>query len=319
MAGLDSRQPDGTGMIRSADASSAGTELPYFMRPIHIARLLLLSFLWGGAYLFMRSAAPAFGPFPMVFLRMAMGSLLVLLPLTLWRTGLGPMRAHWRGVLIFGSAFTALPFLGLGFSALSISAGMLAVLQSTAPLFSAIVAHVWLRERITPMRALGLIVGFAGVTVLVWDKVGASEGATLAILITIAVTVLWGVSSNYAKVNLTGLDPLSLATGSITVAAIVAAPFALMTWPAQDPGLVAWLEVIFMGIASSGLGFIIYFGLLRDIGPVRAISVTFLNPIVAMASAAVYLGEPITLRMVIGCAIVLTGTALTLGLFPRRS
>ena len=305
MAGPDSRQPDGAGMIRSAVASSAGTEPPHFMRPIHIARLLLLSFLWGGAYLFMRSAAPAFGPFPMVFLRMAMGSLLVLLPLTLWRTGLAPMRAHWRGVLIF--------------SALSISAGMLAVLQSTAPLFSAIVAHVWLRERITPMRALGLIVGFAGVTVLVWDKVGASEGATLAILITIAVTVLWGVSSNYAKVNLTGLDPLSLATGSITVAAIIAAPFALMTWPAQDPGLVAWLEVIFMGIASSGLGFIIYFGLLRDIGPVRAISVTFLNPIVAMASAAVYLGEPITLRMVIGCAIVLTGTALTLGLFPRRS
>jgi drug/metabolite transporter (DMT)-like permease len=196
---------------------------------------------------------------------------------------------------------------------------MLAVLQSTAPLFSAIVAHLWLRDRITPMRALGLMVGFAGVTVLVWDKVGASEGATLAILITIAVTVLWGVSSNYAKVKLTGLDPLSLATGSITVAAIIAAPFALMTWPAQDPGLVAWLEVIFMGIASSGFGFILYFGLLRDIGPVRAISVTFLNPIVAMGSAAIYLGEPITLRMVIGCAIVLTGTALTLGLFPRRS
>ena len=162
MAGPDSRQPDGAGMIRSAVASSAGTEPPHFMRPIHIARLLLLSFLWGGAYLFMRSAAPAFGPFPMVFLRMAMGSLLVLLPLTLWRTGLAPMRAHWRGVLIFGSAFTALPFLGLGFSALSISAGMLAVLQSTAPLFSAIVAHVWLRERITPMRALLLAVTQGG-------------------------------------------------------------------------------------------------------------------------------------------------------------
>jgi drug/metabolite transporter (DMT)-like permease len=279
----------------------------------------LLALLWGGAYLFMRSSAPAFGAGPMIFLRMALGSLLVLLPLTVWRGGLAPMRRHWKPIAVMGIAFTAVPFIGLGYAALSITAGMMAVIQSAAPIFSAIVGWIWLREPIPPLRATGLVIGLAGVAILVWDKVGVRDDASVAILITIAVTVLWGVSSNYAKVKLTGLDPLSLATGSITVAAIVAAPFALMTWPAQDPGLVAWLEVIFMGIASSGFGFILYFGLLRDIGPVRAISVTFLNPIVAMGSAAIYLGEPITLRMVIGCAIVLTGTALTLGLFPRRS
>ena len=77
------------------------------------------------------------------------------------------------------------------------------------------------------------------------------------------------------------------------------------------------LEVLFLGIAASGLGFVLYFRLLAQVGAVRATSVTFLNPIVAMASAAVYLGEPITLRMLVGCAIVLTGTALTLGLLPR--
>ena len=83
------------------------------------------------------------------------------------------------------------------------------------------------------------------------------------------------------------------------------------------PSLKAWAEVAFLGVASSGLGFILYYGLISTIGAVRATSVTFLNPLVAMASAAVYLGEPVTGRMVAGCAVILAGTALTLGLVPR--
>ncbi|RPH46315.1 MAG: DMT family transporter [Burkholderiales bacterium] len=290
------------------------------MRPAHIAQLLLLSLLWGGAYLFMRSAAPAFGAMPMIFLRMLLGSLLVLVPLTLWRGGFATIRRRWVEIAVFGLAFTALPFAGLGWAALSISAGMLAVLQSSAPIFAALVAAVWLHERITPMRAVGLVIGLAGVVLLVWDKVGVRESAGLAILVTIAVTVLWGVSSNYARVKLAGIDALSLTTGSIGISALALAPFAWAAWPAQDPGPRAWAEVAFLGVASSGFGFLLYFRLLRAIGAVRATSVTFLNPVVAMASAWLYLGEPVTARMVAGCAVILAGTALTLGLvpWPRR-
>jgi drug/metabolite transporter (DMT)-like permease len=288
------------------------------MRPVHVAQLLLLSVLWGGAYLFMRSSVPSFGAVPMIFLRMALASLLVLLPLTLWRTGLGPLRRHAREMVVFGLAFTALPFLGLGFAALSISAGLLAVLQSAAPMFAAIVGHFWLRERIGPLRALGLLVGSAGVGLLVWDKIGVRDQAGLAILVALAVTALWGVSSHYARVRISGADPLALATGSLGVAALVLAPFAWLTWPAQPPEPRAWAEVAFLGVASSGFGFILYFGLLKTIGAVRTISVTFLNPIVAMGSAAVYLGEPVTLRMIAGCAVILLGTALTLGLIAPR-
>ena len=141
----------------------------------------------------------------------------------------------------------------------------------------------------------------------------------LAILVALAVTALWGVSSHYARVRLSGADPLALATGSLGVAAIALAPFAWLTWPGEPPEPRAWAEVAFLGIASSGFGFILYFRLLERIGAVRTISVTFLNPIVAMGSAAVYLGEPVTLRMIAGCAVILLGTALTLGLIaPRR-
>lgn len=289
------------------------------MRASQIVLLLLLSLLWGTAYLFMRSSVPAFGAAPMIFLRMALASLLVLLPLTIARTGLAPLRRHWRELLVFGVAFTALPFLGLGYAALAIPAGLMAILQSSAPLFAAIVGHLWLKDRVSRSRAAGLLIGFAGVGVLVWDRVGVTEAAGLAVLATLAVTALWGVSSNYARARLSHIDPIVVATGSLTVAAFVLAPLAWVTWPDVPPGPKPWAEVVFLGIASSGFGFLIYFSLLRQVGAVRTVSVTFLNPAVAMASAAVYLGEPVTLRMVAGCAVILVGTALTLGLLPTAA
>ncbi|MEI7446960.1 MAG: DMT family transporter [Burkholderiales bacterium] len=290
------------------------------MRPAHVAQLLLLSLLWGGAYLFMRSSAPAFGALPMIFLRMALACLLVLGPLALWRGAFGSIRRHAGPIAVNGLLFTALPFIGLGWSALSISAGMLAVLQSSAPIFAAIVGALWLREPIGPTRIAGLVVGIAGVALLVWDKVSLTDAAGLAVLVTLAVTMMWGVSSNYARTKLAGIEPLALTTGSLGIAAIALAPLAWLTWPQADPGPRAWAEVVFLGAASSGLGFLLYFRLLRAIGAVRATSVTFLNPVVAMASAAVYLGEPVTPRMLAGCAVILAGTALTLGLvrLPRR-
>lgn len=288
------------------------------MRPVHVGQLLLLSLLWGGAYLFMRSSAPAFGALPMIFLRMAIAAALVLLPLLWWRGGLGDLRRHAPRLLVFGVVFTALPFVGLGWAILHIPAGLMAVLQATAPMFSAIVARWSFGERIAPARAFGLVLGFAGVLLLVGDTIGVRSSAGLAVVATLAVTALWGVSSNYARRHFATVDPLVQSTGSLSVAAVVLAPFAWASWPAQPPGAVAWAEVAFLGAASSGLGFLLYFGLVRSIGPVRATSVTFLNPVVASASAAVYLGEPITLRMVVAGAVILMGTALALGLLPHR-
>lgn len=266
----------------------------------------------------MRSSVPAFGAVPMIFLRMALASVLVLLPLALWRVGWRPLWQHRRELAVFGLLFTAVPFVGLGYAALAITAGTMAVLQAAAPMCSAVVAWLWLGERLAGPRVLGLLVGFGGVALLVADRIGVFDQASVAIVTTLLVTVLWGVSANWARVRCAAIDPLTLATGSLGVAAVVLAPFAWLAWPHHQPGLVAWSEVVFLGVASSGLGFLIYFGLLRRIGPVRTTTVTFLNPIVAMTAAAVYLGEPVTLRMVAACAVILAGTALTLGLWPPR-
>ena len=284
------------------------------MRPRDLAELLLLSLLWGAAYLFVRAAVPAFGPAPLVMLRLGLAAVL-LLPVLLLRGGLPTLRAHPRQLLVLGVPFTAVPFLLLAYASLHITAGLVAVLNATAPLFAALIAHYLLKERLGAWRALGLVIGFAGVGVLMWGSVSFKTGSGLfAVLAVLGTSTFWGIGANYTRKHLAGADALVITVGSLLAASLFLAPFAWATWPRENPSARAWAEVVFLGVASSGLGFLLYFRLLRRIGPVRAMSVTFLNPVVAMLSGWLYLGEAITLQMLAGGAVVLLGTALSLGM-----
>jgi len=281
-----------------------------------IADLLLLSLLWGGAYLFMRAAVPAFGPAPMIALRMAI-AVAVLLPLLAWRGGLGQWRVHPVGLLVQGVPFTALPFLMLGFASQHLTAGLLAVLNATAPLFAALLAHFVFHERLGRWRSAGLVLGFGGVAVLTAGAVSfRSAHGLLAVAAVLLTSALWAVGANFTRRRLGGIDSLALTVLSLGIASVALAPLALATWPATTPPLRAWAEIVFLGVASSGLGFLLYYRLLRRIGAVRAMSVTFLNPVVAILAGAAYLGEAITWQTVLGAAVVLAGTALALGLWP---
>ena len=284
------------------------------MRPRDLIELLLLSVLWGAAYLFMRAAVPAFGPAPLVAMRLGLAAVL-LLPVLLLRGGLPSLRAHPRQLLVLGVPYTALPFMLLAYASLHITAGLVAVLNATAPMFAALIAHHVLKDRMGAWRAWGLAIGFAGVAVLMWGDVSFKSGhGLLAVLAVLVTSMFWGLGANYTRAHLSGADPMVITVGSLLAASLFLAPLAWATWPAQNPSPRAWAELAFLGVASSGLGFLMYFRLLRRIGPVRAMSVTFLNPVVAMVSAAIYLGEPVTPQMLAGCAVVLLGTALSLGL-----
>lgn len=283
-----------------------------------LAELLLLSVLWGSAYLFMRAAVPAFGPAPLIALRMGIAAAL-LLPLLGWRGGLGQLRAHPRQLLVLAVPFTALPFLMLGFAAQHLTAGLLAVLNATAPLFAALLAHFVYRERLGRWRGAGLLIGFGGVALLTAGSVALrSTLGLVAVGAVLLTSALWALGANYARRRLGGMDNVALTVGSLAVAALALAPLAAATWPATPPPLCAWLEVGFLGVGSSALGFLLYYRLLRRVGPVRAMSVTFLNPVVALAAGALYLGEAVSLQTLAGAAVVLAGTALSLGLWPGR-
>lgn len=289
------------------------------MRTRDLLDLLLLSLLWGSAYLFMRAAVPAFGPAAMVATRLAIAAL-VLLPVLAWRGTLAGLWSHPRRLLLQAVLFTALPFWMLGYAAQHLTAGMLAVLNATAPLFAAALAHFGKTERLGRWRLLGLLIGFAGVGLLTWGSASFRTPAGLAaVAAMLACSLLWAVGANYTRKHLAGMDTLALTAGSLALAAATLAPLAWATWPAAPPAPRAWAEVVFLGVASSALGFLLYYRLLRRIGTIGAISVTFLNPVVAGIAGALYLGETITLQMLAGAAVVLTGTALGLGLWPRRA
>lgn len=289
------------------------------MRTRDLVDLLLLSLLWGCAYLFMRAAVPAFGPAAMVAVRLAIAAL-VLLPVLAWRGGLHGLWAQPRHLLVQAVVFTALPFLMLGYAAQHLTAGMLAVLNATAPLFAALLAHIGKTERLGGWRRLGLLLGFAGVGVLTWGHASFKTAAgLLAVAAMLACSFMWALGANYTRKHLAGMDTLAMTAGGLALAAAALAPLAWATYPATPPGARAWAEVAFLGIASSAIGFLLYYRLLRRIGTVGAISVTFLNPVVAAIAGALYLGESLTLQMLLGGAVVLAGTALGLGLWPRAA
>ena len=289
------------------------------MRARDVIELLLLSVLWGAAYLFTRAAAPAFGPAPLVATRLGLAAVL-LLPLLAWRSQLPALRRHPRELLWLGLPLTALPFVLLTFSALHLTAGLVAMLNATAPLFAALVARYAFGERLGPWRNTGLVIGFAGVALLMWGSASfkTSDGM-LAVAAVLASSVIWACGAHFTRRRLAGVDAMVITVGSLATASLALAPLAAASWPNVPPSARAWSEVVFLGVASSGLGFLMYFRLLRRIGPVRAMSVTFLNPVVALLSAAWYLGEPITLQTVVGGAVVLIGTAMSLGLIGRTS
>jgi drug/metabolite transporter (DMT)-like permease len=290
------------------------------MRPRDIVELLLLSVLWGGAYLFTRAAVPAFGPAPLVSMRLGIAALM-LLPILFYRGGWPQLRANPRALFMVGVPFTALPFMMMTWGALHITAGLSAVLNATAPMFGALVAHFVMKERLGAWRAAGLLIGFAGVLILMSSgSVSLKTGqGPLAVAAVLGTAMIWSVGANYTRQKMAGIDAMVTTAGSLAMASLCLAPLAWATWPQQPPTLRAWGEMAFLGIASSGLGMLMYFRLLRRIGAVRAMSVTFLSPLVAMVSGALYLGEALTLQMVGGCAVVLLGTALSLGLIkgPR--
>jgi drug/metabolite transporter (DMT)-like permease len=290
----------------------------------------LLAALWGSSFLFTRLAVVEFGALPTAAVRVAIASLF-LLPLLLMR-GHGPqMRQHWKAVFLVGLMNSGIPFACFAFALLYITTGLSSILNATVPLFGALVAWIWLKDRPDGSRILGLVIGFAGVALLASDKAGLRPappggptgwtetwGPTLAIAACLLATLCYGISASYTRRYLGGLPSLVTATGSQIGATLGLALPAILFWPARTPGLTAWLAILFVGVACTGIAYVLYFRLIESAGPARALTVTFLVPVFALFYGGVFLGESITPWM-IGCgAVILVGTSLSTGLLRLR-
>ena len=223
--------------------------------------LVALGAVWGASFLFMLIAAPEFGPLVLVEVRVVIAALF-LLPIFLLRANISELTVQWKKLAILSVLNSAAPFFLLTFATLSITGGFAGILNATAPIFAAVVAWVWLSDRLGVSQIVGLVIGLAGVLVLVWNKVTLDfDGTTVAIL-----------------------------------------------------------AAIIMGVASTGIAYILYFRLIRNVGPVKAITVTYLIPAFAMFWGAIVIDEKVTPIMLVGCAIIFFGTALATGMlsFGRR-
>ena len=289
------------------------------MRRSDVVELLTLAALWGGSFLFMRVAAPQFGPVALIALRVGIASCF-LVPVLAWRGGLGALRTHWPHLLAVGVLNSAIPFCLFAYAELTLTAGFTSVLNAATPLFTAIIAFFWLGDRLSPSRVLGLAIGFVGVIVLVGGSsvIDAKQGG-LAVAAALGATVLYGLAASYTKRHLTGVPPLATATGCQLAATIVLTPLAIWLWPTQTPTGDVWFHVIALGIACTGVAYILFFRLIAHVGPTRAASVTFLIPVFGVLWGILFLAEQLTLNMVIGCAVILLGTSLSTGvLAPRK-
>jgi drug/metabolite transporter (DMT)-like permease len=274
--------------------------------------LLVLGMLWGASFLFMRIAAPELGAVPVAEIRAGAAALMLLAILGL-RGGLRGMSGKARALLTLGAINSALPFALFAFATIHITAGMAAVLNATAPMFGALVAHAWLRDRLTPLRVIGLVVGFAGIVVLFWDELSVTSGATWAVVAALVASLSYGVGANYIRKRLGNVPPLAAATGSTIAATLLLLPLSVAQWPSGSPSLSSWASAIALGVLCTGPGYLLYFRLITRVGPAQAISVGYLFPVFGILWGFLFLGEPVTVDQVIVCAVILLGTGLASG------
>jgi drug/metabolite transporter (DMT)-like permease len=297
------------------------------VRPADIAELTLLAAIWGGSFLFMRIGVPEFGPVALSALRVGGAALVLLplLPLLLWRRQLGALRAHWRAIAVVGLFNSALPFVLFSIAALAINAGLSSIFNATTPLWGALIAWLWLHERLSWPRVVGLGIGFAGVVFLAWDKASLKAGehgvsAAAAIAACLGAALCYGFAANLMRKRLGGVPPLAVAAGSQAAATAALLLPALVFVPAAMPGGAAWASVAVLALLCTGVAYLMYFRLIAHVGATRAITVTYLVPVFAVLWGALFLAEPLTPSMALGCAVILVGTALASGLvrLPRR-
>ncbi|MDQ7988511.1 MAG: DMT family transporter [Candidatus Dactylopiibacterium sp.] len=287
------------------------------MTPRTFARLLLLAALWGGSFLCMRIAVPVLGPVPLMASRVALATLL--LGALALRVGQSFWpRRHWTEYLVLGVLNTALPFLLYAWAAQALSASLLSILNATAPIWGAIWGAVWLRQLPDLRTAAGLATGLAGVGLIVGvDPAAHDHAGLLAMAAGVAAPACYGLATTWLRTRSHGPAPAEAAHGSMFAATLVLLPLLpFASAPASLPGTVI-LAVLALGLLCTGFAYRLYFTLIEEAGPTRALTVTFLIPVFGVLWGHLLLGETLSARSFAGAAVVIAGTMLTTGFSLR--
>lgn len=288
------------------------------MTPRDLLALVALAATWGGSFLFIRVAVPAFGPLPLAAGRVGIAALVLWLGMRL----LGhrsSLRARWRPLLVLGFLNAALPYALISAAELHLTASFAAMLNATIPLWSVAAGVLWLDERVTPARVVGLLLGLAGVGVVVgWSPVAMTREALLGVGAMLVATASYAVSGVWVKKRLAGVPaPLAALGQQVGALAWLAIPAAWQL-PRVVPTVPATGALLALALLSTAGAYVLYFRLIATLGPTRMSTVAYLFPVFGSLWGVAFLGERVTAGMFAGFAIILASVLLVNGVrWPR--
>jgi drug/metabolite transporter (DMT)-like permease len=267
---------------------------------------LSLGLLWGMPYLLIRIAVGEIDPLVVAGARTVLGSLL-LLPLALHRNALMPAFRKWKWLLAFTLIEISLPWWLLGHAETRLNSSTAGLLIAVVPLFAALIVTRLGHEKLEPRRIFGLMLGFAGVALLVGLDIHFDDFAAVAA--TILVALCYAIGPIIIDRKLNDVPAIGVITGSLILATLIYLPFAPFLMP-ETVSLAAASSVVGLGVLCTAAAFIVFFALIAEVGPARATVITYVNPAVAIVLGAMVLDEPLTLGMAIGFPLVIAGSFL---------
>ncbi len=280
------------------------------MRPADVARLVALAAIWGASFIFIRVLAPVLGPVITAALRVliAGGALVAWSRLTGFDAQLA---RHWRAYAIIGIVNSSLPFVLYAFAALYLPASYSVIFNSVAPLFAAFLAALFLADPLTSRKLAGLAAGAAGVALVSGaGPVMTGDGFAAAVAACLAAAFCYAASGVYIKRRAASAPPMGIAAWSQIFAGVALLPLAPFAPVRGTIDFVIVANVLALSLVCSAIAYRLYFRLVADIGPTRALTVTFLMPLFGMLWGALFLDEAITGPMLAGCALIVGGVAL---------
>jgi drug/metabolite transporter (DMT)-like permease len=285
------------------------------MKPREWVVFFALGLIWGSSFLWIKVAVQEVDPFTLVSWRLLFGTLGMVAVIVWKRPSFPPRRAIWLALAVLGIINTALPFVLISWGEKSIDSAVAAVLNSTVPLFTLVIAHLFLHdEPITARKAVGLLIGFAGVLVLMARdlEIGSLRAGVLGQAAVLLAAVSYASASVFARRTMREVSPLVQAFVPMAFADAVVWSIATQVGePGRLPALpITWVALLWLGLLGSCVAYLLYYHLLHSVGATRAVMVTYIFPVVGVGLGVLFLNELTDWHLLAGAALVISSIAV---------
>ena len=265
--------------------------------------ITILGAVWGSAFMFIKIATPELGPIALVNIRLAVAGL-IFTPFLLQKKYLKHFRSNLKNILVLSIVNTALPFSLFAYASLESSSNMLSILNGTTAIMAVVISTIWLKVKLNLFQIMGVFIGLFGIVVLANpDNIYISNKATVFCL---SAAFCYALSANYIQKFAYKTNTIVLIGWSLVLASIFLLPLTMINLPSQFPSNSAILSILWLGVISTGIAFIGYVRLIEKVGAVKTATVAYFIPIFGVIWGYIFLGEQITLQILIGMILILT-------------